>query len=134
MELSFNELKKRDVVNVSDGKCYGKITDLTLSFPKGVMTGITVFGSKKNCFLRLFDNNKIFIDEKKILRIGSDVILVDLKCGDTCDTGVKVGNKKPPPADIPPCPPFSPCVSSTPYSPCDKQGENFTVSEDYEDY
>ena len=126
MELSFNELKKREVVNVSDGKCYGKITDLTLSFPKGVLTGITVPGSKKNCFLRLFDRNKLFIEERKIIRIGSDVILVDLKCGDTYDTSVKVVNKKPPPP--PPFPAIPPC------SPCGNQGGNFTGGEDFEEY
>ena len=126
MELSFNELKKREVVNVSDGKCYGKITDLTLSFPKGILTGITVPGSKKNCIMRLFDRNKVFIEEKKIIRIGNDVILVDLKCGDTCDTGVKVGaNSKPAPPPYPPLPP---------YPSCKNQGGNFASGEDFEEY
>ena len=123
MELSFNELKKRDVVNVSDGKCYGKITDLTLSFPKGVLTGITVPGSKKNCIMRLLSRSKIFIEERKIIRIGSDVILVDLKCKETCDSGVNMENKKPP---APPCPP--------PFLPCNNPGNNYAGEDGYNEY
>lgn len=125
MELSFNELKKRDVVNISDGKCYGKITDLTLSFPKGVLTGITVPGSKKNCIMRLFDRNKVFIEEKKIIRIGNDVILVDLRCADTCETGVKVGKTKPQPPPFPAIPP---------YPSCDNQGGNYVGGEEIDGY
>ena len=111
MELSFNDLKKRDVINVSDGKCYGRITDLTLSFPKGVLTGITVPGSKKNCITRLFDRNRFFIEESKIIRIGNDVILVDLKCGDVCEPHVKVGKPKPPPPPPPAFPIIPPCTT-----------------------
>lgn len=103
MELSFNELKKRDVINVADGRCLGRINNLTLSFPKGILVGVTVPGSKKNCIMQLFDRNKIFIDESKILKIGNDVILVDMKCGDVCEPNVVV-NKRPPSPPSPICP------------------------------
>ena len=78
MQLSFRELRKKDVINVSDGRCLGRIIDLTLSFPQGILTGITVPG-RKSCGFRLFDRNDIFIEENKILKIGGDVILVNLK-------------------------------------------------------
>ena len=110
MELSFSELKKRDVVNIVDGKSYGKMVDLTISFPKGMLTGITVPGAKRNCITKLFDNNKLFIEESKILKIGNDVILVDLRCGDACAPSVKM-HKPPCPPKLPPegncmqCPP-----------------------------
>lgn len=112
MELSFKQLKKRDVINVSDGKCLGRITDLSLSFPLGTLTGITVPG-KKTCFLLSFlSRSSIFISEKNILKIGGDVILVDLKCGDTCADNVSLNSP-----DIPdnkcgkpfPCGLLSPC-------------------------
>ena len=125
MELSFSELKKRDVVNISDGKCYGKMTDLTLSFPRGTLAGITVPGNKKNCIARLFDRSKIYIEEKKIVRIGSDVILVDLKCGEVCDPNVKPQKIKPAP---PPFPPVPPC------QPCGNQDADFGSGEDFEEY
>ena len=116
MELSYNQLKKREVINVPDGKSLGFIIDLTLSFPKGILTGITVPGNKKCKLLRIFDRNKIFIDEKRIIKIGSDVILVDIRCGDVCGDNVDLNNRpvcpqKPPnpkPNCPPPCPPCPP--------------------------
>ena len=48
MDISYRELQKRDVINLPDGKCLGKITDLVLKFPEGVMTGICVPGKKQN--------------------------------------------------------------------------------------
>ena len=106
MVLSFNQLRKRDVVNVADGRCFGKITDLSIEFPKGVMTGITVPARKRKWFLRCFDKNTLFISEKNILKIGGDVILVDLRCGDTCETSVNLN--KPQKPDLPSPPPCRP--------------------------
>ena len=77
MNLSFKDLSKREVINVTDGKCLGHIIDLTLDFPKGIMTGITV-PSKKSIFNFLGFYDRIFIEEYKIKKIGTDVILVDL--------------------------------------------------------
>lgn len=90
MNLTFKELQKRDVVNVADGKCLGRITDLTLSFPKGIFKGITVPGRKTNCITRLFNKTEQYIEEKNIIKIGGDVILVDLRCGDSLAGNVDV--------------------------------------------
>lgn len=124
MDLSFEQLKKRDVVNVADGRCFGKITDLTLQFPKGVLTGITVPSRKRNRFLRFFDKNVMFIPEKNILKIGGDVILVDLKCGDTCETSVNINKPVPPPK------PPSPCE----FNRCDPCVPDIPSRRDLEDY
>ncbi len=99
MELSFNELKKRDVVNVADGRCLGRMTDLELKFPEGVMNAIIVPGRNDNCLVRLFTRSKLRISVKNIVKIGGDVILVNLSCGDMCADSVKP--KKPP---LPPPP------------------------------
>ncbi len=109
MELTYNELRKRDVINVADGKCLGRITNVKLRFPQGVIVGIFVPGRKVRCF-RLFDRTELYIEEKKILKIGGDVILVDLKCSDTCAPNVKVGK----PNDIPRPPSPSPCAPICP--------------------
>ena len=77
MELSFNELKKRDVINISDGRCLGRMTNLKLKFPQGLLTGIYVPGKKRG-FFGFFDKSEIFIEVNKILKIGGDVILFDL--------------------------------------------------------
>ena len=104
MELTFNDLKKRDVINISDGRCLGRVTNLKLKFPQGVMVGIFVPGKKRGLF-SCFDKTEIFIESNKILKIGGDVILVDLKSGASV-------SPKPQPPQLPPCPP--PC---NPYPP-----------------
>ncbi|MBQ0099654.1 MAG: YlmC/YmxH family sporulation protein [Firmicutes bacterium] len=107
MQLSFKELKKRDVINVADGRNLGSITDLSLVFPSGMFTGITVPGKKVNWFLRLFQKSEMFIERSKIQRIGNDVILVNLKCGDFCADSVPANNKKPSG-----CPSIFPCSNN----------------------
>lgn len=82
MDITFLELQKRDVVNVNDGKCLGSITDITLKFPEGILMGITVPGRKTNCITKFFVKNETYIDRRKIVKIGNDVILVDLRCDD----------------------------------------------------
>lgn len=111
MVLSFKQLSKRDVVNVSDGKCFGKITDLSISFPKGTLTGITVPLGKRRFFGR-FNRNVLFIPERDIIKIGGDVILVDVKCGETCETSVDINPPKVP--QKPPSPPKNPCGICSP--------------------
>lgn len=84
MELTFNDLKKRDVINIADGKCLGRVVDLRFSFPKGSLVGIYVPGRKGCGLFRLFDKTVIYIDESRIVKIGGDVILVNLKCTENC--------------------------------------------------
>lgn len=113
MELSYRDLAKKDVVNISDGRCLGKITDMKFRFPQGVIVGIVVPG-RRTGLLRWFNRTEIYIDESKIIKIGGDVILVDLKCSDTCAPNVKLNDKgghnrpecpPPKPHCPPPCPP-----------------------------
>jgi len=107
MELSFNELKKRDVINISDGRCLGRITDLKLCFPEGILVGISVPGKKAKGIFKIFDKSEIFIDVNKIIKIGGDVILVDLRRSDSCLPKPNNGHHSPPRPVPPPCPP--PC-------------------------
>lgn len=109
MELTYNELKKRDVINLVDGTCLGRISDLRISFPKGVMVGIYVPG-QRGFFSRIFDRRQIYIDRSKIVKIGGDVILVNVNCGDTCSPSIT--DRVPPEKPCnhknicsPPCPP-----------------------------
>lgn len=118
MELTYNELKKRDVINVTDGRCLGRIIDARFSFPDGVIIGIIVPGRRTKGLLRIFDKSELYIDESRIIKIGGDVILVDVNCGDTCSTSVKVNRIEKRPEKRPkPCPP--PCKPCPP-PPCKK--------------
>ena len=112
MQLSFRELRKKDVINVVDGRCLGRIIDLTLNFPDGVLVGITVPGRRVFGF-RIFDRTEVYIDQSRIVKIGGDVILVNINCGEVCAPTPKQKPPKPcapyPPNPCSPCPP--PCHS-----------------------
>ncbi len=105
MELTYKELSKREVINIVDGKSLGRITNLTLSFPGGKLSGITVPGKNQNFFSKIFSKSELYIPVNKILKIGNDVILVNLSCGDTCGDAVPVSN---PPRPKPQCNPCQP--------------------------
>lgn len=110
MELTFNELKKRDVINIADGRCLGRITDLKLKFPEGVLIGIFVPGRKTKKIFRWFDKSEVFIEERKIIKIGGDVILVDIKCENSSAPTKQCVPL--PPCTPKPCPP-NPCSQNS---------------------
>ncbi len=114
MILTYKDLKKREVVNVADGKSLGSICNLALNFPSGTLAGIYVPGKKSRWLFKIFDKCELFIEESKISKIGSDVILVNLKCGELCSesASVKVRQEKNN------CCPPTPCVpNSCPQKP-----------------
>ena len=77
MVYTFKDLKKKDVVNVIDGKNLGKINDLIIDTKCGQILKIVVSGKK---FGSLFCDN-IEINFNKITKIGEDSILVKLCLG-----------------------------------------------------
>ena len=79
MELFYSELQKREVINISDGRSLGFIIDIKIKFPEGKLVGIVVPGRKVNLLLRFFDRTRLYIEEKNIVKIGGDVILVNLR-------------------------------------------------------
>lgn len=75
MEISFLDLKSREVVNVYDGRKLGRVIDVVFENGSGQLLGIVVPGDKK-IFRRCDD---IFIPLEKIKKLGSDIILVGLQ-------------------------------------------------------
>ena len=94
MEYNYSDLKKKSVINVSDGRDLGKISDLLISYPDGKIRSIIVPG-KKNSF---FSSCELIIPFSAIERIGDDTILVRL-------------DKK--------CEPIKPCFEKLPDGRCD---------------
>lgn len=146
MILSYKDLRKRDVVNIADGRSFGKITDLKLDFPCATLKGIVVCDKKRGGLFSCLCKNEIFIDEKQIVRIGGDVILVNIKNFDTTtpkvveinaknsQSGQTVQNCEQKPPQCPTCPkPPAPCPPP-PLSPPEEicYGENIRV--DFDDY
>ena len=76
METSYRELKCKIVVNMTDGRNLGKTTDIVFTYPEGRVLGIAVPGKNG---LRLFKREDLFISLHNVVKIGADVVLVDLK-------------------------------------------------------
>ena len=86
MEISYNELKKKEVVDISSGKNLGKINDLIIDENSGKILKIIVPGRK--CFLNC---DELSIDYKCLVKIGDDAILYK-KCQPKQDCPPKCDN------------------------------------------
>ena len=75
LEVSFQDLKCKYVINVADGKILGHIIDVIFTPINGKILGFLVPGAKKS-FFKPCDN--IFIPYSSVCKIGIDVILVEL--------------------------------------------------------
>lgn len=75
-EITFCELREKEVVNMCDGKRLGRVIDLAMTC-SGHVIGIIVPGDK-GLFKNITNNNSIFIPWQHICKIGDDVILVNL--------------------------------------------------------
>lgn len=75
MEYNLNDLKKKKVINVADGRDLGKITDLVLTYPDGKVKAFIVPGRKNGFFF----SGELIINFKCVERIGDDAILVSLR-------------------------------------------------------
>ena len=75
MELSFSELKRKDVVNTMDGKRLGRVCDIVFCYPENRILGFVV---PSGGFLK---REEYFIDLKCVAKIGYDVILVNVGMG-----------------------------------------------------
>ena len=75
LEYSFSDLKCKLVINVTDGKILGNITDLIFFPQTGKILGFIVPGAKRS-FFKPCEN--IFIPYNNVCKVGEDVILVEL--------------------------------------------------------
>lgn len=72
-----SDLRVRDVVNIADGRRLGAMADVEVDLETGRVTAIVVPGPRG--FLGLFGGGtEYLIPWERIVRIGPDVILVDL--------------------------------------------------------
>jgi len=83
MQTTFCELRRKNVINMVDGRSLGFITDLVMEDCSGVILGLLV-PSITNRFFNLFHSSQTFIPWQNICKIGEDVILVEL-C-DSCSS------------------------------------------------
>lgn len=77
MEVTFCELRAKEVVNIYDGRCLGNITDIVIDTSCARVLGIIV--PKERKMFNLFKaNSDFFIPYNRICKIGQDIILVEL--------------------------------------------------------
>ena len=74
MEISFSELRTKEVINTQDGRKLGKVSDILLCYPENRWVGLIVPNGRGGCFKK----QELLIDLKNIVRIGEDVILVNV--------------------------------------------------------
>ena len=77
VELSFCELRCKQVVNVIDGKVLGRICDVIFSRQSARVLGFVVPG--EGGFALFKRKNDMFIPFERVCKIGLDVVLVELK-------------------------------------------------------
>ena len=70
MSLTYQELKKKDVIDVCSGKRLGRVRDLTFTFPDGRVKSFSAGGA--------FCQDVVTIPFSKVERIGEDAVLVNL--------------------------------------------------------
>ena len=75
-ELTFCELREKEIVNLADGKRLGRLVDLALSC-NGRVLGLVAPG-ETGAIKRLGGKDAVFIPGQNINKIGDDVILVNL--------------------------------------------------------
>lgn len=91
-DITFCEMREKEIVNIIDGKKLGRILDMVLTL-QGQIVGIVAPG-EKHFFKNIASNDSLFIPWKCIKKIGEDTILVELAapitpppnptCSDNC--------------------------------------------------
>ena len=78
MGTKFTELHRKEVVCISDGRRLGFIADASVEIPTGNVVSIIVPGPCR--FLGLFGRRDDYvIPWNRIVRMGPDIVLVDIK-------------------------------------------------------
>lgn len=75
--VKISELRLRDVINIADGKRLGMIKDIDIDLDNGRVKAIVLPGNNRP-FSFLGKSEDLVVTWEKIVRIGVDVILVDL--------------------------------------------------------
>lgn len=74
---TFSELRHKEIINICDGACFGRICDLEIDVCTGMICSIIVPGPSR-LFGLLRGSEELVIPFCKIHKIGDDVILVDI--------------------------------------------------------
>ncbi|MCM3713115.1 YlmC/YmxH family sporulation protein [Halalkalibacter oceani] len=79
--MKISELQVKDIVNMENGKRLGQLTDLEINLHSGQIEALIINGTGKMMGLFGKESAEVTIPWKNIIRIGSDVILVEVPSG-----------------------------------------------------
>lgn len=81
--IKISDLRARDVINILDGKKLGNIIDIDLDLDNGRVLGLVLPGRSKGLFFT--KREEMTVPWNKIIRIGRDVILVEVPVANDID-------------------------------------------------
>ncbi|WP_368506093.1 YlmC/YmxH family sporulation protein [Alkalihalophilus sp. As8PL] len=76
--MKISDLQAKDIVNMENGKRLGHLTDLDINLTTGAIEAMVINGTGKMMGLFGKEEQEVIIPWKNIIRIGSDVILVEV--------------------------------------------------------
>ena len=100
MTASTIELQERQVVNIADGKCLGNLKDIELNLWTGSIRSLVLPGMS-GFWNRLQKSGELIVPWDNVVRIGVDVILIDMPEISQYDTLFAAGKRKKTAADEP---------------------------------
>lgn len=77
--ILYSELRHKEVINIRDCKCLGRVTDMEIDQCSGCICKIIV-GERESLFGLFKCLESRIIPFKDIKQIGPDIILVDINC------------------------------------------------------
>lgn len=81
--IKISDLRSRDVVNILDGKKLGNIVDIDLDLDNGRVLSLVLPGRTKGFLFT--KREEVVVPWNKIVRIGRDVILVEVPIANEID-------------------------------------------------
>ena len=82
--IKVSDLRARDVVNILDGKKLGNIIDIDLDLDNGKVTSLILPGRNRR-YSFFSRREELAVPWNKIVRIGRDVILVEMPVANEID-------------------------------------------------
>lgn len=81
--IKISDLRSRDVINILDGKKLGNIVDIDLDLDNGRVLSLVLPGRTKGFLFT--KREEVVVPWNKIVRIGRDVILVEVPIANEID-------------------------------------------------
>ncbi len=77
MSAKISDLQERQIVNIADGKCLGNIKDIELNILDGTIQAL-VLPNTGGFWSMLQNQSELLIPWQKVVRLGVDVVLIDM--------------------------------------------------------